>query len=725
VVAVEGDRKNPVNYGRLCIKGFNLPYIMYGDDKVKRLTRPLIRFDTSKKGTMDGFREATWDEALNLIASKFKEFIETHGKDSVAWYGSGQNYTEESYAANKLFKGFIGTANVEANARLCMASAVGGFLKTFGLDEPVGGYIDIDYADTFFLIGANMAECHPMLFRRVVDRKYSDPDRVKVIVADPRRTPTAEFADLHLQFKPGTDVAMVNAMAYVIIEEGLYDNDSLQYVKFSSGFGGEEMTFGEFREFLTDFTPEKVEELTGVRAEDIRLAARWFGRKGHNTTSMWTMGLNQRRAGVEINTQIHNLHLLTGKIGKLGCDSLSLTGQPNACGGIREQGGLTHILPAHRKVANPKHREEIARIWRVPVENIPDKPTYHTVAMFEAVNKGKIKGIWINTTNPAQTLPNASKYWEGLKKAFVVVSDVYPTVTVRYADVVLPSALWVEKEGVFGCTERRSQLVEKCADAPGEAKPDFWQIVEVAKRMGYDLGFETEEEAWEEYRLATKGTDMTLWGATRGKLKKISGGVQWPCPSTDWNNMGSAKRFVTKEFARMMNNGKTIVRYADGYATLYDQFLEEEGSTSPVNYYGKGGRAIIYAHEYLPPAEEPDEEYPFVLNTGRVLEHWHTGTMTMRAKMLRQLQPEAYVEIHPDDARRIGIVNGQQVKLVSRRGELVVKSWVTPRPRRGVVFVPFFDENKLINMLTIDTPESLSKAKEPEYKICAVRVEPL
>jgi nitrate reductase NapA len=729
VVAIKGDADSPINFGRLCIKGYSLPHIMYGGAGKERLTKPLVR-------QADGsYKEVSWDEALDLVAEKFVENIKKYGKDSVAWYGSGQNTTEEAYAANKLFKGIIGTANVEGNPRLCMASAVGGYLNTFGADEPAGSYDDLDQADCFFIIGANMSEQHPMLFRRVIDRKSAYPDRVKVIVADPRLTPTARYADLHLQFISGYDTYLLNAMAHVIVEENLVDGEHLKYCVFRRGLKtkGPFVDFEEYRQFLKDYAPEKVEGLTGVPARDIRKAALWFARKGHGTVSMWTMGLNQRTQGVQLNCMVHNLHLLTGKIGKPGCDSLSLTGQPNACGGTREQGGLTHILPGHRAVANPKHRREIAEIWGYPVEQLPTKPTGPAVDMFMRLEQGKIKAIWINTTNPAQSLPNVSRYREAMRRAFTVVSDVYPTRTTELATVILPSAMWVEKEGVMGQTDRRSQFIPKLVDPPGEAKPDFWQIVEVAKRIARrlgrkDLGFNTEEEAWNEYRRCTRGQDVDLWGATREKLKAHSGGIQWPCPSTDFENRGSAKRYISKSQAQAVF-GATTRRYKTGYVTLYDQHMEEKKLPGAINYYGghpfhreAKGKAIIRVLPAGLDFEMPDKEYPYVLNTGRVLEHWHTATMTMRVRLLKELNPNAYVEVSPSDARKLGVRDGDKLHLESRRGSIVLPVWVTDRAQPGMVFVPWFDENLLINLLTIDDPRSWSGAKEPDYKVCAIRV---
>jgi len=747
VVAVKGDADSPINFGRVCMKGYSLPHILYGKD---RLTKPQVR---QKDGS---YKDVSWDKALDLIADKFASLIQKDGKDSVAWYGSGQNTTQEAFAANKLFKGIIGTANVEGNPRLCMASAVGGYLNTFGADEPAGGYDDFEDADCMFIIGSNTTENHPMLFRRVIDRKSAYPDKVKVIVADPRYTPTARYADLHLKFKPGYDMHLLNAMAHVMIEEGLIDETHLTHCAFRTGLKtkGPITDFAAFKTLMADYAPEKVADEVGVPAADIRKAALWFGEKDRATLSIWCMGINQRTKGVHLNCQIHNLHLITGKIGKPGCDSLSLTGQPNACGGTREQGGLTHLLPGHRAVANAKHRQQIADIWGVPVEWLPTKPTGPAVKMFMNLAEKKIKAMWVNTTNPGQSLPNVGKYRKAMTEAFTVVSDVYPTKTTELATVILPSAMWVEKEGVMGQTDRRSQFTLKMVDAPSGAMPDFWQIKEVAKRVAkklgrmvnhkvidpetgklkyskavYGLGFETEKEAWDEYRLTTKGQDVDLWGATYEKLKAHAGGVIWPCPSMDFNNRGSIKRFISKSYAEKQFAGESIKNYRTGHVTLYDQHMVDKKISGDINYYGGHpfqkevkGRALIRVLAAGLSYEMPDAQYPYVLNTGRVIEHWHSGTMTMRVPMLKAMNPAAYVEVSPEDGKKLGVGSGDTLKIISRRGELTLPVWITDRARPGMVFVPWFDETKLINLVTIDDPKSWSGAGEPDYKVCAVQL---
>ncbi len=687
VAAIKGDKENTINRGLLCVKGFYLHKIVYGKD---RLLHPLIR----KNGKLE---KATWDEAMSLVARKFSEIKEKHGADALAFYGSGQGTTEETYIANKLFKGHIGTNNFEGNPRLCMASAVGGYLTTFGADEPVGSYDDIDHADLFLLIGSNTSECHPVIYDRLVARKKKDP-RVKFIIIDPRKTPTNKIADIHLQILPGYDLALMHAIARILIKEGYTDEQFIKdSVKFSDG--KKAISYDDYKKFLEKFTPEFAAKQAGVSAKDIVKVARMFG-EAPNAVTMWTMGVNQRTRGVWMNNLIHNLHLLTGKLGRLGSDSLSLTGQPNACGGVREGGGLCHLLPGHRKVANPKHREEIAKIWNVPVENIQPKPGKHTMAMFEALTTEEIKGIYIMCTNPAQSLPHLNKYLPGMKKAFVVVADAFhPTETTKLADVVLPAAFWSEKEGVYGCTERRSQHMPKSIDPQGEARWDGDILMDLARRMGYGKNFEhfkTPEDVWNEYLLTTKGRDMDLTGAPYSRLREVRG-LRWPVPTED--HPGTRHRFTEED----------------------PLFPKEKAKGRRMFFYNRpDGKATIYARPAKGPEEPTDSEYPFAFTTGRVLEHWHTMTMTGQAPALVRAVPKPYVEIHPDDARKLGIADKDEVRITTRRGELDLMARIIDRPRPGTLFVPWHWAEKLANLLTIDAIDPGSK--EPEYKVCAAQV---
>jgi nitrate reductase NapA len=690
VSAIKGDKENTINQGHLCVKAFFLNKPIYAKT---RLLHPMIK----KNGKMT---KVSWDEALEVVASKFNDIRETHGPDALAFYGSGQAETEETYMANKLFKGCIGTNNVEGNPRLCMASAVGGYLTSLGLDEPAGTYADIEQTDMFHLIGSNTAEAHPIIFERIVRYKTKNPN-LKILIIDPRKTPTDQIADLHLYPKPGWDLAILHAMARILIEEGYADEEFVaKHINIKDN--EKDLTYEQYKQFLETFTPEYAAKASGVPANDIVKAARMFG-QSKNVMSMWTMGLNQRTRGVWANNLVTNLHLLTGKIGLPGSDSFSLTGQPNACGGVREGGGLCHLLPAHRLVANEKHREEVAKVWEIPASNIQPKPGKHTVAMFEALNTGEIKGIYIMCTNPAQSMPNVSKYWPGLKDQFVVVAEsFYPTATTDYADVVLPAAFWSEKEGVYGCTERRSQYMEQVIEPQGEARWDAFILRDLAIRMGFKKEFEkyaTAEIMWDEYLSLTKGKDMDLSGAPYDRLKEVRG-LTWPVPDTD--------------------HPGTYKRYTEG-DPIYDALPAEKKSGRRMYFYGKpDGKAIIWARPDKAPEETTDAEYPVALTTGRVLEHWHTLTMTGTVPELNRAVPRAYVEINPEDAQKWGIENRDEVLVETRRGSLKIEARVIDRPAPGTVFIPFHWKEWMANVLTIDAVDPGSK--EPEYKVAAARI---
>lgn len=687
-VGIRGDKENTVNGGLLCVKAFYLHRMITAKN---RLLYPMIR----KNGKLE---RASWDEALDLVAKKFTEIKDKYGPDALAFYGSGQAETEETYVANKLFKGHIGTNNVDGNPRLCMASAVGGYTATFGADEPIGTYDDIDKCDLFFIVGSNTAEAHPVLYDRIAARKRQNPN-VKVVIIDPRKTPTNKIADLHLQVIPGYDLAVMHAIAKLLIDNGYTDE---QFIKESVNFsdGSKAITYEDYKKFLEQYTPEYAAKQCGVDPEDIVKAAKLFG-ETPRVMSMWCMGVNQRVAGVFLNNLIHNLHLLTGKLGKDGCDSFSLTGQPNACGGVREGGGLSHLLPGHRAVANEQHRKDIAKIWNVPPENIKPAPGKHTVAMFEGLVTGDIKGIIVMCTNPAQSLPNLNKYLPGMKDAFMVVLDSFhPTETTKIADVILPAAFWGEKEGVYGCTERRSQHMAQALKPSGESRWDGFILADIAKRMGYVENFEhftTVEAVWSEYIKCTKGTDMDLSGATFSRLKKVRG-LRWPVPSED--HPGTTHRFTE----------------GDPY------FPKDKAAGRRMYFYTKpDGKATIFARPAKGPEEPTSPEYPIALTTGRILEHWHTMSMTGQIPELVRSAPRPYVEINPEDAKAIGVLTRDKVKVTTRRGSLVMEAKVIDRTRKGTVMIPWHWPESLTNILTIDAVDPGSK--EPEYKVAACRIE--
>ncbi|WP_394971026.1 molybdopterin-dependent oxidoreductase [uncultured Croceitalea sp.] len=701
-IAVKGDPKSPVNKGLCCVKGYHSILALYGKD---RLTKPLVK----KNGK---YVETSMKEALDLVASKMQKTIKDHGKDAVSIYGSGQWTIPDGYVASKLFKGCIGTNNVEANARLCMATAVTGFLTSFGLDEPMGCYEDIDYADTFVLWGNNMAEMHPVLFSRLLDQRQKRG--VKIIDFATRTTRTSMAADKSILFNPQSDLAVGNAICYEIINNGWMNKTFVEeHCNFSKGltkmgYGLEDnykfadkpetIDFEDYKTFLEDYTPEKASKISGVSVKDIKYLAAHFGDPNTKVMSFWCMGPNQHSRGTWMNNIIYNIHLLTGKISSPGNSPFSLTGQPSACGTVREVGTLTHKLP-HGVVMNKEHRELAAKIWDVPVENIDPKPTYHTVEMFRALDRGDIRFMWIQVTNPMVTMPKLKRYRDGAKKEgrFIVVSDIYPTPTTDIADVILPSAMWIEREGMYGNSERRTQYFEQMVEPPGEAMSDTMQLLEVAKRMGFEKQFyykdETHiEEIYTEYRKHHEGKKHNMAPL---EVLKAQSGAMWPYvdgKSTQW-------RFNAK-YDPACTNGKDF------------------------HFYGKkDGKAVIWQRPYEPAAEEPDAEYPYWLGTGRVVEHWHTGSMTRRIPVLHQAMPHAYVELNPGDAKRLQIRTGDMVKLTTRRGEITLPASVNERavPAPMQVFVPFFDEKMLINEITLDSFCPISK--EPDYKKCAVNIE--
>lgn len=713
-VAVKGDRAGPANRGLLCVKGYHLPAVLYGED---RLTRPMYR-----KSGAAAASPISWNDALDLIAEKFSTTLKELGPSGVAVYGSGQWTIHDGYTALKWVKGGMRSNNLEANARLCMSSAVSGFLTSFGSDEPMGCYDDFEAGDDFVLWGCNMAEMHPVLFSRMLETRRRKPG-THIIDLCTRSTPTSEYADRSILFNPGTDLALANGILHllfdlqgvdeafirdhVVFKRGIEDVKQIGYGAF--GKDADRYTFAdvprpssleEFKALIAEYTPAKTAEITGVPEATIRELASVYANAKRGTVSLWVMGVNQHVRGTWMNNLLNNLHLLTGKICRPGNNPFSLTGQPSACGTVREVGTLANRLPADMVVTNPEHRAQAERIWKVPAGTIPEKPGHHTMDMFRAFQRGEIRTMWIQTTNPWVTLPNLKRYDRrpGDGK-FLVVSDVYPTPTTAVADLVLPAALWIEREGVFGNSERRTQQWDKLLDPPGEAKEDAWQMIEVARRMGMGHLFPWPEATWhaalyEEYRSFGVGIGKDL--APYEALRKAPG-LQWP--------------YV---------KGREV-KYR--YASKYDPYAKApKGGVDFYKAKADGHKASVWFRPYHPPAEVPDQEFPFWLATGRVLEHWHSGSMTRRIKQLHQSVPESYAELHPDDAKALGVADGDQVKVASRRGELVLPARVEGRgqPPKGSVFIPFFDEGHLVNLVTLDAMDNISK--QPDYKKCAVRV---
>ena len=628
---VIGDKDHPVNKGMLCSKGMNLHHV--AQDTTDRLLYPEMRLGKNLPS-----KRVSWDDAMKRITSVVKSITAKFGPDSFGFYVSGQCLTEEYYIANKIAKGFIKTNNIDTNSRLCMSSAVVGYKMALGEDAVPVSYNDIELADCFFITGANPAWCHPILFRRIEAHRVNNP-KVKLIAVDPRKTQTCTMADLHLQLKPGTDTILNNAIAKCLIDGGYADTDFI--AKNTEGFD-------KLAAQLADISLEEAAQQCEVSLDKIKLAATYIG-QSKGFISMWAMGLNQSVVGVEKNLSLLNLSLITGKIGKPGSGPFSLTGQPNAMGG-REVGGMANLLPAHRNLNNPGHRNEVAKFWGV--DSVPEKPGYTATEMFEAILEDKLKVIWIICTNPLVSMPNARVVEEALKKArFVIVQDISGnSVTAHYADVVLPAAGWLEKQGTMTNSDRRISYLPKAIDAPGEAWSDVKILLEFANRMGFD-GFrhKSESDIFDEHKALTEGTNIDIMGLSYQWLK-TNGTTQWP-------------------FKKMMTSGQ--------------ERLFEDGQ-----FYTPSGKAQLFAFEGLNQSEPTSEAFPFVLTTGRVRDQWHTMTRTGKVSRLKQHISDPYLEMHPADAKLKGINANDLVEVTSTKGDVRLRVKLTYDIKEGVVFLP-------------------------------------
>ncbi|WP_326635703.1 bifunctional nitrate reductase/sulfite reductase flavoprotein subunit alpha [Streptosporangium sp. NBC_01755] len=666
-----GDKDHPANFGKLCTKGVTTAEMLAAPG---RLTTALIRPERGAEPIPTDL-----ETAIAETARRFRAVIDEHGPDSFALYVSGQMSLEAQYLANKLAKGFIGTNQIESNSRLCMASAGTGYKLSLGADGPPGSYQDFEKADVFFVIGSNMADCHPILFLRMMERVKAG---AKLIVVDPRRSATADKADLFLQIKPGADLALLNGLLQLLVENGHTD----------PGFIADHTEGWEaMPEFLADYPPAAVAELTGIPEADIRTAAQWIGEAGE-WMSCWTMGLNQSTHGTWNTNALVNLHLATGAICRPGSGPFSLTGQPNAMGG-REMGYMGPGLPGQRSVLVPEDRAFIEDLWDLPVGALrEDGVGKGTIEMFEQMAEGRVKACWIICTNPVASVANRKTVIAGLEAAEVVVAqDVFTdTETNGYADIVLPGALWTETEGVLINSERNLTLAQPAADPPGEATADWLIIARIAQAMGYTdaFAYTGAEEIFEEIKRARNPkTGYDLSGVSYERLRETP--VQWP--------------------AEPGGPDRNPIRY-----------LGEDGR--PV-FPTASGRAVFFARPHLPAREMPDDDYPFALNTGRLQHQWHTLTKTGKVDKLNKLNPGPFVEIHPDDARNLGLTDGDPVEIASRRGKAVLPAVVTDRVRPGCCFAPFhwndlFGEYLSVNAVTNDAVDPLSF--QPEFKVCAV-----
>lgn len=767
IVATQGDPDAPVNKGLNCIKGYFLSKIMYGQD---RLTKPLLRKKDGKYAKDGEFQPVSWEEAFTVMADKFKAALKEKGPKGVGMFGSGQWTIWEGYAAAKFMKAGLRSNNIDPNARHCMASAVAGFIRTFGIDEPMGCYDDLEHADAFVLWGSNMAEMHPILWSRLTDTRLTKKGcEVHVLSTFTHRC--FDLADNGMIFTPQTDLAILNYICNYIIQNDAVNWDFVnKHTTFNRtqediGYGlrpehplekkaknpahkkkhGKisSVEFEEFKKLVEPYTLDYTEKLSGIPAEKLERLAKLYADPKRKITSYWTMGFNQHTRGAWVNSLMYNVHLLTGKISEPGNGPFSLTGQPSACGTAREVGTFSHRLPADLVVKKKAHRDIAEKIWKLPEGTVPGWIGAHAVLQNRLLKDGKINAYWVQCNNNMQAAPNMNEEtYPGYRnpKNFIVVSDPYPTVTALAADLILPTAMWKEKEGAYGNAERRTQFWHEQVEAPGESKSDMWQVVEFSKYFttdevwpaeildkspeykgktlyevlykngnvdkfplsqmdekfgnheSKDFGFYIQKGLFEEYATFGRGkahdlADFDLYHKTRG--------LRWP----------------------VVDGKETLWRFREGY----DPYVKKG---EDIRFYGrKDGKARIIFAPYEPPAESPDKEFDMWLVTGRVLEHWHSGSMTRRVPELHRAFPNAVVFMHPQDAEDKGLRRGQTIKLSTRRGELVssVETRGRNKPPQGMVFIPWFDASQLVNKLTLDATCPISK--ETDFKKCACKVE--
>ena len=684
---ISGDKQHPSNFGRLCTKGLtaHLPLTAAG-----RMEEAYVRQQRNQQPARTGI-----DQAIAAAAARLRGIIDQHGPDAVALYVSGQMSLEAQYLANKLAKGFIRTRHIESNSRLCMASAGSGYKLSLGADGPPGSYQDFEHADVFLVVGANMADCHPILFLRLLDRVKAG---ARLIVVDPRRSATADKADLFLQVRPGSDMALLNGLLHLLLRNGHTDPDFI--ARCTEGWD-------ELPAFLDDYTPERVAAITGLVEADIIRAAEWIG-SASNWMSCWTMGLNQSIHGTWHTNAVCNLHLATGAICRPGSGPFSLTGQPNAMGG-REMGYMGPGLPGQRSALVAQDRAFVEQQWQLPPGSLRSEGGEGTVALFEQMKSGAVKACWVICSNPVASVANRQQVIHGLRQAeLVITQDAFlDTETNRYADILLPAALWAEGEGVMINSERNLTLMPRAVEPPGQSLPDWQIIARVACAMGYADAFDypDAEAVYEEIRrFHNPATGYDLRGIGYAELREQP--RQWPCaPGRD--------------------NPRSPLRYRnDGgsQALLHDA----QGECPALVFPTASGKARFFARPWLPAAELPDAAYPMVLNTGRVQHQWHTLTKTGKVPALNKLEPGPFVEVHRDDAARLGIVEKDQVAIRSRRGQAVLPARISDRVMPGNCFAPFhwndlIGEQLAINAVTCDAVDPLSL--QPAFKHCAVTLE--
>jgi ferredoxin-nitrate reductase len=674
---VRGDRTHPSSQGMVCVKGATVAEALDKD----RLLYPMVRDSLSEP-----FRRASWEEALNIIVKQIQRVCRDFTTDALCMYGSGQMQTEDYYIAQKLLKGCLGTNNFDSNSRLCMSSAVKGYLQSFGSDGPPCCYEDLELTDCAFIIGSNAAECHPIAFNRFIKHKKKNR-QVKLIVVDPRRTPTADAADLHLAIRPGTDIDLLNGMAYLLLSWGEIDAEFI-----------DECTnnFASYAETLQYYPPTVVAERCGISVTELKLAASYWAESRH-VLSLWSMGINQSREGTAKVSSIINLHLLSGQIGKPGSGPFSLTGQPNAMGG-REAGGLSNLLPGYRLVNNPQHRAEVEDFWQIPKGKISPKAGLSAWEIITGLEQGEVQFLWVVATNPAVSLPDLERTKAALKNSpFTICQDAYyPTETADYAHVLLPAAQWGEKTGTMTNSERVITLCSAVRQPVGEAKPDWEIFAEVARCLGFasKFPFTSSSEVHAEFVQLTRGQLCDMTGVSHENLKNKP--IQWPFadPQTRTDSVNTVDNYCKR-------------LYSDY------RFLTHNGRA---NFVPKHSRGL---------AEPPNSDYPFVLTTGRVYGHWHTQTRTGRIEKIQKMYPDPFIEIHPRDAANLGIADKSWVLVRSSRGQARFLAKVTSSISPGTVFVPIhwgalWAEDSEANALTHH--EACPDSLQPELKACAVQL---
>ncbi|GAA4428568.1 molybdopterin-dependent oxidoreductase [Acidovorax lacteus] len=711
ITGVRGDPEHPANHGRLCTKGSTLhltatPAVL----QQARLLQPRWRAGRQGPGT-----PLAWDAALDQAATRLADIAQAHGPDALGFYVSGQLLTEDYYVFNKLAKGLLGTNNIDTNSRLCMSSAVAGYKATLGADAPPACYEDVDHADCLFIAGSNTAWAHPVLYRRIEQARAARPGQ-RMVVVDPRRTDTAEQADLHLAIQPGTDVMLFNGMLHLMLWEGWTDNAYI--AAHTTGFDA-------LKARVRDCTPAEVARVCGIAEADLLTATRWFAGRdadgqptGGRTLSLYCQGLNQSSSGTDKNAALINLHLATGQIGRPGAGPFSLTGQPNAMGG-REVGGLANLLSAHRDLANPDHRAEVAAFWGVP--SVPATPGKTAVELFEAAADGAVRALWIACTNPAQSMPDQATVRRALERAeFVVVQEAFgTTATARYADLLLPATTWAEKTGTVTNSERRISRVRPALPAPGEARHDWVIATQLAQRLEARLrpGLPTlfpydtanadagAEAIWNEHRETTRGRDLDITGLSWATLDR-HGPQQWPCP----------------EPTSPAPAGQPVV----GAARLYTDGV----------FPTSDGRARFAAVAWRPVAEPRSARYPFSLTTGRLRDQWHGMSRTGTLGRLFAHVPEPCVQVHPQDLERRRLHDGQLVQVRSARGSVVlpVQASTSVAPTQAFIAMHWGSEylggrsadgQPLAGVNALTPPAFCPGSKQPELKHTAVRIDPV